>query len=429
MLASADSENAVHLWLTDENRPLTILHEQTGEVRCLAFTPDDGKGNLASPMLAWGTADRVIHLWDSKQLTAGADSIDPVGSRTVVAVSAAGRRLHSLGAGTGLRTWDVESGESIFTLEGEPLLRTFAVSPDGNWLAAARTESMGSRDDLATLAIYDAATGKRHSICEGQMAPLTSLAFSPDGTLLASSGVQSSDVWLWKVPTGEPALIIPDAVDDCSVDALAFQPGGRLLALAGIDWLATSGNDGWLVLWDLVENKSRTSLPGGVTAMAFHPAGRLLAFASLNRSVRVWDTKENRVVLRESREIDTARGVRLWDVVEDRVVLELKGYEDTFGCLAWSPEGQIVRTTRKGSLAWTITCLAWSPDGLLLASGGEDRVVRLWDPVTGELAGAWELDNAINSLAFTPDGKYLYTGNGNTSCYQIEVEQLLASVS
>ncbi len=390
LLASADSDNAVHVWLTDENRTLAVLREQTGEVRCLAFTPDDGKGNLAAPVLAWGSADRVIHLWDSKQLSVGGTGVDSLTSRTLVAVSPDGKRLYSLGAGTDLRTWDVSTGTSALVLEGEPLLRSFSASADGKWIAAARgvptpsgsapRRDRGKNEDRTTLALYEAASGKRQSVCEGQPAPITALAFSPDATLLASGSVQSSDVWLWKVPSGEPLLLIPDAVEDCSVDALAFQPGGQLLAIGGIDWLATGEDDGEVVLWGVDERRMKHALSGGATAIAFDPTGRLLACAGLNHTIRVWDVQDNRVVRQEEQ-----------------------------------------------AHADTISCLAWSPDGRLLASGGDDRVIRLWNTAGGELAGAWELDNPIESIAFTTDGKYLFTGNGNTSCYQIELERVLAS--
>ncbi|MFO0842489.1 MAG: hypothetical protein U0797_08850 [Gemmataceae bacterium] len=94
--------------------------------------------------------------------------------------------------------------------------------------------------------------------------------------------------------------------------------------------------------------------------------------------------------------------VRLWDVGQDRVVGEVAGHAEP------------------------VTCLAYSPDGRWLASGSDDRTLRLWDGSTGEPAGAWELDNAVKALAFSPDGKWLFTGNGNTSCYQVEVERIVA---
>jgi WD40 repeat protein len=267
----------------------------------------------------------------------------------------------------------------VLALEDNPILRSFAASPDGKWLAGARASADDPQADQASLALYDAATGKRHAVCDGQPGPITALAFSTDGAVLASGGVQSCDVWLWQVPSGEPLMLIPDAVDDCSVEALAFQPNGRLLAIAGIDWMATGGDDGEVVLWHLDERRAVHSVHAGATAVAFHPKGRLLAYAALNHIVRIWD------------------------VVEQRVQQELRGHQDT------------------------VACLAWSPDGRLLATAGEDRVVRLWEAASGELVGAWELDNPIASLAFTPDGKSLFTGNANTSCYQIDVEELLAS--
>lgn len=391
LLASADSRNDVHVWDTDRHETIAILRDPTGEVRCLAFTPDDGRGNVRTPILAYGSADRVIHLWDSLQ-GSGTSGVDPLESRTCVAVSPEGKRLYSLGAGTNVRIWDIVSGKSVLTLEGDPVLRAMALSPDGRWLAGSRSEPDENSENRATLRLYDTGTGRVQAVCEGQGAPITVLAFRHDSKLLASGGVRFSDVWLWSVPTGEPVLLLNEAVDDCSVEALAFHPSGRLLAVAGIDWLATSGQDGQVVLWDLEERQVKQTLyvrvpsqtsgevrvTGGATALVFRPDGKVLACAGLNRAIR------------------------LWDLASDKVQ-ELTGHTET------------------------ITCLRYSPDGKWLASCSEDRTLRLWDGESGEQVGAWELDNTLKALAFSPNGQWLFTGNGNTSCYQIEVEQILVS--
>lgn len=394
LLASADSRNDVHVWDTDLHETMHVLREPTGEVRCLTFTPDDGKGNLSAPLLAWGGADRNIHLWDSRQGTTSATGVDPLVSRTRIAVAPDGKRLYSLGGGTDLRIWETESGQPVGSLEGDRPLRTFALSPDAQVVAAVGLDRDDVPEDRATLALYDAGSGKRLMVCDGQKGPITTVAFSPDGKILASGGVRSSDVWLWKVPQAEPLLLVTDAVDDCSVESLAFQPGGRLLAVAGIDYLATSGQDGQVVLWNLdtrrVERSLRVVIRSphggdltvacGATALAFQPDGKVLACAG------------QRLL------------IRLWNLAEDRVTAELRGHTDTIGGLAYSPDGR------------------W------LASGSDDHTVRLWDARTGAQVVAWELSTAIKAVTFGPDGKWLFTGNGNTSCYQIEVDRLLADV-
>lgn len=390
LLASADSRNDVHVWDADRHETITVLREVAGEIRSLAFTPDDGNGNLPPAMLAFGGVDRIIHLWDSRQGTGSSAGIDTLVSRTAIAVDPEGKRLLSVGGGTDLRTWDVDSGQPAMSLERDPLLLTMALSPDGRWVAGSLAEARGD-DDRATLALYDARKGDQVAVCEGQAAPITTLSFRADGKVLASASVRSCDVWLWDVPTGEPLLLLNDAVDDCSVEALAFHPNGKILAVAGIDWLATSGQDGEVVLWDLEEREIKRSLQvvfpskdgpinisGGATALAFRPDGAVLACASLHGSIRLWDLNS--------------------DSVRDLV-----GHQDT------------------------ITALVYSPDGKWLASGSDDRTLRVWDATTGELAGAWELDNAIKALAFSPDGKWVYSGNGNTSCYQIALEQILSA--
>jgi WD40 repeat protein len=176
-------------------------------------------------------------------------------------------------------------------------------------------------------------------------------------------------------------LLIPDALDGCTVEALAFHPRGRLLIAGGIDWLATGGSDGATCFWDIQDRCEVATLVGGTTCLAIHPSGRWLATATLGRALGIWDV--------DARE----------------PVVELRGHEDT------------------------INGVAFSADGRWLASGGDDRVLRLWKVADWKRAGDSKvkvlLDTQIKSVGFAPDSSAVYTGNGNATCYRWAVRDLL----
>jgi WD40 repeat protein len=127
----------------------------------------------------------------------------------------------------------------------------------------------------------------------------------------------------------------------------------------------------------VAQKARRLTLAGGARGLAFHPAGRHLAAASLVRTVRVWDVRTG------------------------RLLRDLSGHEDA------------------------VNCVAYSPDGRRLASAADDHTVRLWDAETGAALGVTELDTQVKALGFSPDGRSLFTANGNSSCYQLRVQRLL----
>ncbi len=324
-LACADSADAVHIWDLNKNRPLVVLRDHTSEVRSLAFSPD-------GQALASGGAGRVIHIWNAGEEAEERDTAETLLSRTCLAVSPDGKRLASLGTGTNLRVWDTTTTRPVLELEEAPTLRSFAASADGRWFAGSVARPEGHEADRTTLVLWRADTGRRERILDGQAAPITVLSFNPDSTLFASAGLRSSDVWLWDIPSGEPKLILTGAVEGCSVEALAFQPAGQLLAVGGIDWLAARGAEGQIALWDIAKRRCIGILPSGSGSLAFHSSGRHLAAATLTQTIH------------------------LWDVTTQKQQLELAGHLDV------------------------VTCVVYSPDGRWLASGSDDRTVRYGIP-------------------------------------------------
>ncbi|MCI0457026.1 MAG: WD40 repeat domain-containing protein [Gemmataceae bacterium] len=361
LLACADSENAVHIWDFATHTTSRILRGTAEDIHCLTFDHD-------SKRLAVGGSDRVIHLWDPQTGTPLSSQSSRARSPGRLALSPNGQCLAANGGGSAPRIWNIAQRTAI-PLAGETPVHALAWSARG--LIAGGTDQ--------GVSLWDGTTGQPQAQLHGQDEPTTAVAFTADGSLLASASSTGLPVWIWDTATREPTLLIPDPLDGCTVEALAFHPTRRVLAVGGIDWLATGGSDGAVSLWDLDQRAEIATFANGVTALAWHPDGTRLATAALDRSLQVWAPGNLQAPL-----------------------AELRGHEDM-------PRA-----------------VAFSPDGKLLASGGDDRTVRLWDVDSGEELAARELDTQVQALCFSPDGRYLFTANGNTTCYRLEVCVLLS---
>jgi hypothetical protein len=171
-----------------------------------------------------------------------------------------------------VRLWDVGSGKEARQI-GPARLSRVALSPDGRTLAAGSLE----------IALWDVASGKE--VRQWRPKPylqISSLAFSPDGRLLAVADGRKA-IHLFESATGQEVLCL--AWDKGGVFAVAVSPNGRLLA--------SGGADGAVRLWDLGSGKARhtfTGHQGAVFALVFSPDGTRLVSGSADATALVWGT-------------------------------------------------------------------------------------------------------------------------------------------
>ncbi len=400
VLVSAGWDTTARVWEIGKSDPLMLLNSHSDQVHTLAFSPDGKqlavadsdfaihiwtelpKGRVQFVLqghtdeiralafssdgsrLASAGADCVVHLWDMKtgRLVAGPN---PRARHGIALVDE--REIIST-AGTALQGWEQESAEPSWTPDGETVL-SIATSPDGKRLATGGPTS--------NVKLWDLDSRKLEATLHHTRGPIVNLTFSPDSKLLGSASVTDGLVWIWQMGNPEAVLVIPEAAESSTLETLAFHPTMNWIAVGGLDWLATGGSDGALCLWDLEARDKLASVPTGVTSLAFDRTGRFIAAGTLKQTVAVWEVKDL------------------------KKVFELAGHQDRIGSVLFSPDG------------------SW------LVSASDDSTLRIWNVLTGRLVVARQFDAAIQSLAFSKDGRYLYTGNGNTTCYRLEMQKLL----
>jgi WD40 repeat protein len=163
----------------------------------------------------------------------------------------------------------------------QPLpVRSVAFSPDGRLLAAA---GAGLN---RLIVVWDLQSGSRRTLLEDGPGPDTALAFSANGVLLATASFPEHHVRLWDVKTGRQCRVF--AGHARPVNSVAFSPDGSLLA--------TAGNDGMLGVWHVATGQRRANLSAQATSLrtiAFAPDGQTLVVASQDDDdLRSWDVAE-----------------------------------------------------------------------------------------------------------------------------------------
>ena len=341
----------------------------------------------------------------------------------------------------------------VRSVEGVRNVRTFqcgaAFSPDGRLLASSSQYSVddvrGGKSEIRNeVLVWDIRTGQQAVHLQGNTGA-GSVAFSPDGKLLASDSGKA-----WDVTTGKKVYSFEGGT------TVAFSPDGRYLAGGG-------GNH--MILSDARTGKVVRKLwlnGGGGQNLSFSPDGRFLASAGGADTIAIWeiDTGKKYVPIAPNLNARTYRtaerisgvayspdgrrlatsgeAIRVWDVATGAQLLTLPGQGlltlsglGSGGGVAWSPDGRRIAVgSRDRSVkvfdadsglelfalrghVGDVTGVAFNSDGSLLVSAGKDNTVRLWDATRGQEIHTLHEGNfrtrntpiSFNGLALSPDGK------------------------
>jgi eukaryotic-like serine/threonine-protein kinase len=265
---------------------------------------------------------------------------------------------------------------------------TFALSPDGKWLA---------REENADIVLLPIASGEPRIVL-GRHGGAYALAFSPNGALLAVAFADHTTV-LWDVAKREQLGTLRGHRE--KVFDVAFSPDGG--------WIATGGLDYTTRIWDTRTGQNVATLPGFSSPtfrVKWSPTGDFLAVSLNNaREVLLYKVTGRHHV----QQWLTGHGVELNSVAAHPFLdrLTTSGYTELN---TWDLSVSRPSPVAIGPNPGDVTSLAYSPNGSLLAIGSGPIVIR--DANTGKVQGQFSGPSpVVYALAFDPAGGRLASGD------------------
>jgi WD40 repeat protein len=396
--------SSVEIWDVQSGRSVHSLDNFRGGVDLVSWSPDGkylatASSEVSHTFRVWDTSswqeviatDPAPRTWktissansiswspDSKRVALGVDTM-----LTPEAGGSAQQEEEEMKDVPGLlKIFDVPSGQNSATLvyTGTNGVDSVDWSPDGKSILFGATQYSDHYYTQVFLWNLSAGDGTannkniRQLVREDAQLTLTTVRWSPDGKYIAGNSADNS-VKVWDALTGDLKHTI---VADGEIKSFAWSPDGTRIA-AGIQGGATKWAGGeYTQVWDIQSEQTLAIFNSGSVfhTLAWAPDGKSIATSAgaiAIGAISIWGFSDPNVAPAPTSVIATTQG--------DTLVFS--GHDDF------------------------VPAVAWSPDEKLLASGGDDKRVRIWNPSSRQLVATLLSLGKIDSVAWSPDGEYL----------------------
>jgi WD40 repeat protein len=364
ILASGGADNSIHVWNVANVAEASHMGALTGHnnwIRSLDFNTDGDR-------LVSADANGLVAIWDSVnwQFLDSFVNIQQTEIRSVV-FSPDTPIIAIGGQSNAITLWHLEESFAL----GQPLLNhteqvlSTAFHPSKPILATAGGLENAEGND-AVIRLWDTTTKDVLKTLDGHSQFVSALTFNPSEPSQLASASHDRRVIIWNIDEGE---VIGTIEIDNSLDALAYNPNGQIIALGSNDnkvylWSVAGTPDEWHQIGVLEGHTQR------ILSLAFRPDGNMIASTSRDGTIRLWDVNTQQLI-----------------------GTPLTGHSEA------------------------VTTSTFSPDGTLLASGSRDNTIRLWDAVTGGSVSDPLIahEHWIRDIAFSPDGQILASASSDNT--------------
>lgn len=381
LFVATSHDSTVRVWDAGSGKEVAVLRGHDAPAEWAMFSPDDTKVLTSS-------FDKTTRLWEVQ--TGNQIGVLQHAYVRAAAFSPNGSRILALDEGGTLRLWEVASGGSLAIWQGAASAVT---SRDGKRML---TLSADPKDRAARL--WDVATGKLLTTVQPD-SPIKLVSFHPQGTEMAAA-LEDGSIRLWSTRTGEEIGKLEGYRE--LLGSIAYSPDGSTIA--------TVSEAFEIALWDAPrQRKLPVSLgrgAGPIYSVAFSPDSSLVLVASSGDRVRLLerDTGFERLSLdvyelaaaqfapdgNDVLSVSNDQTIALWDITHAEKAVHFKGHQGV------------------------VNDAVFSPDGSKVLSASKDGTARLWDTATGRTLWTLKVETgAIGTAAFSSDGKRVLTTSGD----------------